>query len=440
MGQERILIVGSGGREHALAWALARSPQVERVYVAPGNAGTEWPAEGRVAASQNVPVVAEEIAGLIQFAREQAITLTVIGPEVPLAMGVVDGFQEAGLAVFGPTQAAAQLESSKAFAKQFMGEQGIPTAAYATFEDYEAARDFLEGETPSPYEGEGRGKGWVVKASGLAAGKGVVVCDNTAEAAAAVQQMMAERKFGAAGEVVVIEERLSGRELSLMAFCDGRTVALMPPARDHKRVYDGDQGPNTGGMGAYTPVPDVDEGLLEMVKRTVLQPAVEGMAARGTPYVGVLYAGLMVTAEGPKTLEFNCRFGDPETQVVLPLLASDLVEVMRACLEGRLERTEVAWRPGGCATVVVAAAGYPEAYGKGEVISGVAEAAALDGVMVFQAGTARKEGELVTSGGRVLAVSGVGEDLVMATGRAYEGLRKIQFAGAHYRRDIGYNG
>jgi phosphoribosylamine--glycine ligase len=430
--KERVLVVGSGGREHALAWALARSPQVERVYVAPGNAGTEWPAGAGRAASRNVAVAAEDIAELIRCVREQEVTLTVVGPEVPLAMGVVDAFQTAGLTIFGPGQAAAQLESSKAFAKQFMSEARIPTAAYATFGNYEAARRFLEGETQP-------GRGWVVKASGLAAGKGVVVCDNAAEAEAAVRQMMVERKFGAAGEVVVIEERLSGRELSLMAFSDGRTVVLMPPARDHKRVYDGDQGPNTGGMGAYAPAPDVDEALLEMVTKTVLQPAVDGMVVRGTPYVGVLYAGIMLTAEGPKALEFNCRFGDPETQVILPLLASDLVEVMRACIDGQLERAEVVWRPGACATVVMAAAGYPEAYGKGEVIRGVEEAAALEGVVIFQAGTARRDGRLVTNGGRVLAVSGVGADLAMATGRAYEGVQKIRFEGAHYRRDIGYH-
>jgi phosphoribosylamine--glycine ligase len=250
---------------------------------------------------------------------------------------------------------------------------------------------------------------------------------------------MGERKFGAAGEVVVIEERLSGRELSLMAFCDGRTVALMPPARDHKRIYDGDQGPNTGGMGAYAPVPDADNTLLDTIKQTVLQPAVDGMAARGTPYVGVLYAGLMLTAEGPKALEFNCRFGDPETQVILPLLESDLVDVMHACINGRLDQAEVVWRPGACATVVLAAAGYPETYDKGEVIQGVEEAAALPGIAVFQAGTARRHGQLVTNGGRVLAVSGLGDDLDMATGRAYEGVQKIHFEGAHYRRDIGYN-
>lgn len=427
------MVVGSGGREHALAWALAHSPQVEQVYVAPGNGGTEWPAGAGLAASRNVAVAADDITGLIRCARELEVALTVVGPEGPLAMGIVDAFQAEGLAIFGPTQAAAQLEASKAFAKQFMSEVGIPTAAYATFDSDEAAGRFLEGEKETA-------RGWVVKASGLAAGKGVVVCDDAAQAKAAVRQMMADRKFGTAGEVVVIEERLIGRELSVLAFSDGRTVALMPPARDHKRVYDGDQGPNTGGMGAYAPAPDADHGLLEAIRQTVLQPAIDGMVVRGTPYVGVLYAGMMLTADGPKALEFNCRFGDPETQVLLPLLASDLLAILQACVQGQLDQAEVAWRLGACATVVMAAAGYPEAYAKGQTIHGIEEAATLAGVTVFQAGTARHNGQLVTNGGRVLAVSGVGDDLPMATGRAYEGVRHIHFEGAHYRQDIGYNG
>lgn len=430
MTKHRVLIVGSGGREHALAWKIAQSPQVEQVYVAPGNAGTEWPAGSGWAASTNVAIAAEDINGLLNYAREQEITLTVLGPEVPLAAGIVDIFQAEGMAIFGPSQAAAQLESSKAFAKVFMSEQGIPTAAYATFNSYDDAQHFLETQ---------QDKGWVVKASGLAAGKGVVMCDNAVEALEATRQMMAERKFGPAGEVVVIEERLSGRELSVLAFSDGRTVTLMPPARDHKRVYDNDGGPNTGGMGAYAPVPEADEGLLAEIKRTVLQPAVDGMAMRGTPYVGVLYAGLMLTAEGLKVLEFNCRFGDPETQVILPLLESDLVEVMLACIEGRLAEQTVRWRPGACATVVLAAAGYPEAYPKGQAITGVEGMAELENVIVFHAGTARLVGQLVTNGGRVLAVSGVGEDLAGAIGRAYKGVERIQFEGFHYRQDIGYN-
>lgn len=422
------LIIGGGGREHALAWALARSPNVARVLVAPGNAGTNWPAGTQRAPAVRVPVADSDIAGLLHLAQAEDINLTVVGPEAPLAAGIVDAFQSENLRIFGPSGAAARLEASKAFAKQFMREHGIPTADFAVFDSYDAARADVE-QADRPL---------VIKADGLAAGKGVAVCDNAAEAAQALRRMLVERTFGAAGATVLIEERLRGPEVSVLAFSDGRSVAVMPPARDHKRVFDGDRGPNTGGMGAYAPVPDLSPAQLDDIRRMVLQPTIDGMAARGTPYVGVLYAGLMQTADGFKVLEFNARFGDPETQVILPLLATPLDEVLLACIEGRLDQLEVRWQPGACATVVLAAPGYPEAYPKGLPIHGLDALADSEELLVFHAGTSGPAEQPVTSGGRVLAVSGRGATLDEALARAYTGVAHIQFDGMHFRRDIGH--
>jgi phosphoribosylamine--glycine ligase len=424
---ERVLIIGRGGREHTLAWKLAQSPRVQRVWVAPGNGGTAL-AGGKIA---NVALQESDFASLIDFARQHGVTLAVVGPEAPLADGIVDAFQAAGLRCFGPSKAAAQIEASKAFAKDFMARHGIPTARHATFTDFDAALAHLR-QVDYPV---------VLKASGLAAGKGVILPASLAEAEAALRQIMVAREFGAAGDEVVIEERLAGPEASVLAFSDGRTVALMPAAQDHKRVFDGDQGPNTGGMGAYAPAPLMTTALLEEVRRAVLQPAIDGLAAEGAPYIGVLYAGMMLTADGPKTLEFNCRFGDPETQAILPLLESDLVDVMEACLDGRLAELAVRWRAGAAATVVAASEGYPDGYPKGRVISGVAEAEASPGTAVFHAGTQLDaEGRLLTDGGRVLAVTGVGENLATALASAYSGVGRIHFPGMHYRRDIGAKG
>lgn len=422
-----ILIIGSGGREHALAWKIAQSTHVSRLYIAPGNAGTTWPAaEGR-APAQNIPIPPEETARLITFAQQNQVGLTVVGPEIPLAEGIVDAFQSADLPIFGPTQAAAQLEASKAFAKSFMAEHNIPTAACETFTDYEFALDYLQ-DRPGPH---------VIKASGLAAGKGVIICQDTAESAAALQSIMLEKQFGAAGDEVLIEECLTGPELSILAFTDGRTIAPLSPARDHKRIFDHDQGPNTGGMGAYAPVPEIDPTLLQQIHQTILQATVDGMAARGTPYKGVLYAGLMLTPDGPKVLEFNCRFGDPETQVIIPLLASDLVEIMLACIEERLEPSAVQLHPGACATVVMASEGYPDRYPKGRTITGIDTAETLDGVSVFHAGTALENGRIVTNGGRVLSISATAPTLPAALHQAYQAVDLIHFEGAHHRRDIG---
>lgn len=436
-----ILIIGSGGREHALAWKLAQSPQVGRIFVAPGNGGTELRkplsvnrkrnTEHSQQITKNVPIAADDIPALVAFAGEKGVDLTIVGPEAPLAAGIVDAFQAAGLSIFGPTKAAAQLEASKAFAKQFMRQHGIPTGDFAVFTDYDTAVSHLQ--TLSG--------GVVIKASGLAAGKGVIVCDDRAEAEAALRQIMLDKAFGSAGAEVLVEERLFGPELSVLAFCDGCTVVPMLPARDHKRAYDNDEGPNTGGMGVFAPPPDVDGTLMDEVMRAILQPTADGMAAQGTPYVGVLYAGLMLTADGPKVLEFNCRFGDPETQVILPMLDGDLADILLACVEGRLRPEMVHWHDGACAAVVMAAPGYPGAYPKGLPISGLD--GVPDDVVVFHAGTAiqysvdSEQYSVVTAGGRVLAVAARGEDLETAVSRAYAGVAQIYFEGAHYRKDIG---
>ncbi len=446
-----ILIIGNGGREHALAWKLAQSPRVDHIFVSPGNGGTQNAnCKLQIANSkwQNVASVQSAMPGTVGHAvcnLQSAIGLVVVGPEAPLAEGIVDTLQAAGVRCFGPTRAAARLESSKAFAKEFMARHNIPTARAATFSAHAPALAYLRRvETPI-----------VIKASGLAAGKGVILPETPAEAEDALRQIMVEQQFGAAGDEVLIEERLSGPEVSLLAFCDGRTVAPMPPAQDHKRVFDGDRGPNTGGMGAYAPAPIATPALLAEMTATVLQPVVDGMAAEGTPYVGVLYAGMMLTPAGPRVLEFNCRFGDPETQVILPLLESDLLEVLEACVDGALDRVAVRWRDGAAATVVAASEGYPGSYPKGREITGVEAAGALPGVSVFHAGTrwgedagaepveaqrpfgAARGGRLLTDGGRVLAVTGVGADLCEALDRAYAGMQHIHFAGMHYRHDIG---
>ena len=423
MAHQNILVVGSGGREHALVWALARSPEAGELYVAPGNAGTAC--DGY----HNVAIPSDDTPALIQFARDQHIDLTVVGPEVPLANGIVDQFHAAGLRIFGPSQQAAQLESSKAFAKQFFIDNAIPTAQYARFDAYEPAVEWVRAfQRPV-----------VVKADGLAAGKGVIICDDAGDAEAALRRSMLDGEFGAAGRTVVIEERLSGPELSVLAFCDGRSVLVMPTARDHKRIFDDDAGPNTGGMGAYAPVPGIAAELIDDVRRRVIQPAVDGMAARGTPYIGVLYAGMMLTVDGPKTLEFNCRFGDPETQVILPLLKSDLLEILLACTEGRLAEVAplVKWHAGACATVVLASGGYPGHYPVGLPVEGISLADKRTGVKVFHAGTTLKGQQTLTSGGRVLAVSALGPDLPTALKNSYAAVADIHFEGMHYRTDIG---
>jgi phosphoribosylamine--glycine ligase len=415
----RILVVGSGGREHTLAWKLAQSPQVDALFVASGNGGT-------AEIAQNVDIPATDLPALVDFAQRNQIDLTVVGPEAPLVAGMVDTFNEAGLRAFGPTRAAAQLEGSKAFSKRFMIEEGIPSGVGAIFRDYDVARAYLRGQEPPV----------VVKASGLAAGKGVAVCTTMEEAEEALHRTMVERVFGDAGDEVLIEDCLAGEEASLLAFCDGQTVVPMIPARDYKRVGDGDAGPNTGGMGCYAPSPHLPPELVEEAHGRVLQPTVDGMRGRGTPYVGVLYAGLMLTDRGMRVLEFNCRFGDPETQVLLPLLENDLVDIFLACIAGRLDEIDVRWKPTHAVCVVKASGGYPGPYEKGKAITGTGEADALPDTVVFHAGTRIQDGKLVTAGGRVLAVTSTGSTLKEARAKAYEGIARIDFEGAQNRSDI----
>lgn len=417
----RVLLVGNGGREHAIAWKLRQSPRLSALYVAPGNGGT-----GSLAKTQNVDVGAEDIGGLVRFAAAQRIDLVVVGPEAPLVDGLADALQAAGLWVFGPTQAAAQIEGSKVFSKRFMQEMGIPTGQAQVFSELDTATAYVDSLHSLP----------VIKANGLAAGKGVILPQGKEEAKAVLYDILAARQFGPAGDAVLVEERLAGPEVSVLAFCDGESVRLMPAAQDHKRLLDDDLGPNTGGMGAYAPAPLATPELLDLVEREVLLPALSGLAARGAPYVGVLYAGLMLTEDGPKVLEFNCRFGDPETQAILPLLESDLLEVMLACVEGRLAETEIRWSGRSALAVVLASGGYPGRYATGYPIRGI-ERAEAQGCTVFQAGTAVQEGVPYTVGGRVLAVAATGEDLAQAARRAYAGVAEIEFEGRHYRRDIG---
>ncbi|XP_058680717.1 trifunctional purine biosynthetic protein adenosine-3 isoform X2 [Ammospiza caudacuta] len=421
---ERVLVVGSGGREHALAWKLAQSPHVKHVFVAPGNAGT---ADNGKISNSAVPV--SDHAAVAQFCRDQDIRLVVVGPEVPLAAGIVDDLTAAGIKCFGPTAKAAQLESSKSFTKAFLDRHEIPTARWKSFTDPKAACAFINSATFPAL---------VVKASGLAAGKGVIVASSKEEACRAVTEIMQDKSFGTAGETVVVEELLEGEEISCLCFSDGVTIAPMPPAQDHKRLMDGDEGPNTGGMGAYSPAPQISKDLLQKISETVLQKTVDGMRKEGVPYVGVLYAGLMLTKDGPKVLEFNCRFGDPECQVILPLLRSDLYEVMQAVLSRRLASSMPAWREDSAAvTVVMASQGYPGTYPKGLEITGLAKARQL-GLEVFHAGTALKDGRVVTSGGRVLTVTAIKEDLPAALQAANLGVAAIHFQGAIFRRDIGH--
>lgn len=420
----KVLIIGGGGREHALAWKAAQSPRVDKVFVAPGNAGT-----AREPQLENVAISAEDIDGLLAFARDTRIDLTIVGPEAPLVLGVVDRFQAAGLRIFGPGRAAAELEGSKAFTKDFLARHHIPTAAYGNFTDLDAAIAYIR-EQGAPI---------VVKADGLAAGKGVILAQTEPEAIDACRDMLAGNAFGEAGHRVVIEEFLQGEEASFIVMVDGEHVLPLATSQDHKARDDGDTGPNTGGMGAYSPAPVVDAGMHARIMREVIEPTVQGMAADGKPYTGFLYAGIMIDPHGvPKVLEYNVRFGDPETQPIMLRLQSDLVDLCEAALDRRLHEVAAAWDSRASLGVVMAAGGYPGAYRKGDIIRGL-DSVQDEGVKVFHAGTALDgQGNVVTSGGRVLCVCALGDDVAVAQRRAYQAVDKISWDQAYCRRDIGH--
>jgi phosphoribosylamine--glycine ligase len=413
----RVLVVGNGGREHTLVWKLAKSEKVSQVYCAPGNGGI-------TSIATCVPLSVTDIDGLIHFAKENKIELTVVGPEVPLLEGIVGRFEAEGLAIFGPRQAAARIEGSKRFAKELMQKYNIPTAAFRSFTDATEAKAYIR-EQGAPI---------VIKADGLAAGKGVVVAQNLEEAEQAIVEAMEQKVFGDAGNQIVIEEFLTGQEISLMAFMDGKTMKPMVVAQDHKPAYDDDKGPNTGGMGTYSPVPQIPQSVVDQAIQTILQPMLEAFKQEGIEYKGVLYAGLMVTPTGPKVIEFNARFGDPETQVVLPRMKTDLIDVLLAVVEGRLAEQEIEWKDEAAVCVVMAAGGYPGSYEKGHVITGIPEETAHQ--VVFHAGTKEENGQIVTAGGRVLGVTALGKDLGEAREHAYEMVKQIHFKDVHYRTDI----
>jgi len=414
-----VLLIGSGGREHAIAWKLAQSRDLTKLYIAPGNPGTAQ-------CGQNIPIGADDADKLLDFARQNDVGLMVVGPEDPLAAGLVDVFEAAGIKAFGPSAGAAQLEADKAFAKQLMRSSSVSTAEGRTFDRFSDAKAYIAS----------RDEPVVVKAAGLAKGKGVFVCDDPSDGILAAEQIMCDKVFGPAGDIIIVEDKLLGEEASILAFVDGRNIYVMESSQDHKPIGDGDTGPNTGGMGAYSPAPVVTEDLMNQITREILVPVVDGMNRNGTPYKGVLYAGLMITGGGPRVLEFNVRFGDPETQPILARLKSDLLQVLLAVCNGTLDQITLEWdqRPAVC--VVIASGGYPGEYEKGKKIIGLEDAQQLEDVIVFHAGTKKMDGDIVTSGGRVLGVTALGQTIRDAKERAYRAVDKIKFDGAYCRRDI----
>ena len=419
----KILVIGSGGREHALVWKIAQSPRVEKVFAAPGNGGM-----GQLA--ECVEIQSKDISSLVNFAEKNQIDLTVMGPELPLTLGIVDAFESRDLRIFGPSKKASEIEGSKVFAKGLMEQYNIPTGEFKTFTDRERAIGYIQE----------RGAPIVIKANGLAAGKGVIVAKELDTALKAVEDFLVKRVFGYAGREIVVEEYLEGEEASVFAFTDGERILSTLPAQDHKPIYDGDQGPNTGGMGAYAPASYLDDLMLKRIEEEILKPAIFCLAEEGRPYKGVLYAGLIIAEEGPKVLEFNCRFGDPETQAILPLLETDLVEIMIAVCEGRLHQINLQWSNRSAVCVVLASKGYPGSYEKGKVIQGLEEVQKMKDVSLFHAGTRTEDHKFFTHGGRVLGVTGVGVDLEEAIQNSYSAVEKIHFEGMGYRRDIGAKG
>ncbi len=418
----KILVIGSGGREHTLVWKIKQSPLASQIFCAPGNAGI-------ATLAPCVDIKADDIQGLLAFAKGQAVDLTVVGPEAPLVAGIVDEFQKAGLKIFGPTRAAAQLEGSKAFAKEFMRRYRIPTADFQIFSDVNKAHHVLRVLRKEDYP-------VVVKADGLAAGKGVMICHNEPETETALVDILDKKIFKEAGNKIIVEECLKGEEVSILALCDGKSFVMLEPSQDHKRAFDNDEGPNTGGMGAYSPVPAVSPELIERISQEILEPTLRGMAKDGIPFQGVLYAGLMLTKEGPKVLEFNVRFGDPETEVILPRLKDDLIDLMLACCEGQIASRELHWERGSALCVVLASGGYPGDYETGKEIRGLNDI--LDPqTLIFHAGTKNLNSHLLTSGGRVLVVTGLGNTLPEASQHAYARVNRIHFEKSFFRKDIG---
>jgi phosphoribosylamine--glycine ligase len=416
----KILVIGGGGREHALIWKIAQSPLVEMLYCAPGNPGI-----ARLADCVHIP--ADDLEALLDFAKAEQIDLTVVGPEVPLTLGIVDRFQASGLDIFGPNQAAARIEGSKSFSKDLMAKYAIPTAAYQTFTEHAAAVAYIR-EQGAPI---------VVKADGLAAGKGVIVAMSEAQAIAAVDDIMLDKMFGAAGASVVIEEFMAGEEASFFAFTDGSNILALASSQDHKRVFDNDEGPNTGGMGAYSPAPVVTAALHDEIVETIVKPTIAGMASDGCPYSGILYVGLMIKDGKPRVVEYNARFGDPEAQPLLMRMKSDIVPILQACARGNLQQDTIEWHDKAAVCVVMASGGYPAAYTKGFEIMGLDEVLQMDDVMVFHAGTSLQDGKVVNTGGRVLGVTGLGSTVAEAIERAYSAVDKINWQGVHFRKDIG---
>ena len=415
-----ILVVGSGGREHALIWKIAKSRKVKRLFCAPGNPGIAQIAEC-------VNIKADDISGLRDFASKEKIDLTIVGPEAPLTLGIVDSFEEKGLKIFGPSKKAAEIESSKAFAKKLMQEYSIPTSGYKIFKNPKDAKDYIK-EQNFPL---------VIKADGLAAGKGVIICKTEEDAKDAIRLIMEKRVFGKSGDRVVVEEFLKGEEVSFLAITDGKSVVPLPPCQDHKAVFDGDKGPNTGGMGAYSPTPIITPKLKEEIMNSIMIPTVKAMAKEGRPYKGILYAGLMITKDGPRVLEFNSRFGDPETQPIMMRLKNDLVDVLSAAVDGKLSKVKLNCDNRLALCVVMSSKGYPEDYEKCKEIKGIDEAVKLKDVVVFHAGTAIIDSTLVTAGGRVLGVTAMGVGVKRTINKAYEAVSRIKWEGAHYRKDIG---
>ncbi len=420
MDKIKILIIGSGGREHTIAWKIAQSPLVEKVFIAPGNAGTSLVGE-------NVNIGVNEFEKLAEFAEKEKIGLTIVGPEDPLVKGIVDFFEEKNLNVFGPSKKASIMEGSKTFTRDLLKKYNIPSAEYAVFENADEAKAYLK-EKGAPI---------VVKADGLAAGKGVVVAETIEEAEKAIDEMILDKRFGESGAKILLEEKLLGEEASYLIFSDGKNILPMVSSQDHKRIFDKDLGPNTGGMGAYSPAPIVTKEMEQLVLKEIMQPTIDAMAKEGRTFKGILYAGLMITKYGPKIVEFNCRFGDPETQVILPRLESDLAELMQACIDGNLNEKEIKWSKKACCCVVMASEGYPGKYEKGKEITGLEEVNKLPETVVFHAGTKEENGKILTNGGRVLGVTALGANIKESIDNAYKAVEKISFEGAQYRKDIG---